>query len=161
VGLIVGVSALVIVVDQLTKTLALEHLVYGVPDHVIGSANWVLTLNKGAAFTVGAGVGPIVEAVVVVLIAGLVVASRRASRGARRPVLLGLGLLVGGALSNLGDRLFRHHGGAVVDFIQLVHWWPIFNVADAAITVGAVLVVLGWAGSPQRGPSAAGSGPSS
>ena len=48
---------------------------------------------------------------------------------------------VGGAVGNLTDRLFRHNGGAVIDFIDL-RWWPVFNVADAAITCGAILLVL-------------------
>jgi signal peptidase II len=55
---------------------------------------------------------------------------------------VGLGLLVGGAVGNLADRLVGGHGGAVVDFIDL-QWWPAFNVADAAITCGAVLLVVG------------------
>ncbi|HEX7167995.1 MAG TPA: signal peptidase II, partial [Acidimicrobiales bacterium] len=56
----------------------------------------------------------------------------------------GLGLVLGGAVGNLADRLFRDHGGAVVDFVDL-QWWPVFNVADIAISVGAVLlVVVGW-----------------
>jgi len=52
-----------------------------------------------------------------------------------------LGLLAGGAAGNLVDRLLRDHGGAVVDFIDL-QWWPVFNLADAAITCGAVALVL-------------------
>ena len=63
-------------------------------------------------------------------------------RGAPWPVIVGLGLLAGGALSNLADRFFRHHHGAVVDFIQLVSWWATFNVADAAITVGALTLAV-------------------
>ncbi|MGH9059697.1 MAG: signal peptidase II, partial [Acidimicrobiales bacterium] len=58
-----------------------------------------------------------------------------------------LGLLLGGAVGNLVDRLVRHHHGGVVDFIDAVRiggtdYWPIFNVADAAIVVGAVGLVL-------------------
>jgi signal peptidase II len=52
-----------------------------------------------------------------------------------------MGALLGGALGNLADRLIRHHHGAVIDFIDL-RWWPVFNVADAAITVGAALLAL-------------------
>jgi signal peptidase II len=57
-------------------------------------------------------------------------------------VIVALGLLAGGAVSNLADRFFRHHHGGVVDFIQLVSWWATFNVADAAITVGALTLVV-------------------
>jgi signal peptidase II len=75
----------------------------------------------------------------------LVAASRRASRGASLVTAAGLGLLLGGALGNLADRVFRHHSGAVIDFIQIVSWWPVFNVADAAIVVGVILLALGYA----------------
>jgi signal peptidase II len=58
---------------------------------------------------------------------------------------LGVGLVLGGALGNLTDRVFREGtgllGGAVVDFVDL-QWWPVFNVADAAVCVGALLLVL-------------------
>ena len=56
--------------------------------------------------------------------------------------MVALGLLAGGAVSNLADRFFRHHHGAVVDFIQLVSWWATFNVADAAITIGALTLAV-------------------
>ena len=59
-----------------------------------------------------------------------------------------MGLVLGGALGNLTDRVFRSNGGAVVDFID-PQWWPIFNVADAAVVCGAILLAItGW-----RGPS--------
>ena len=76
--------------------------------------------------------------VLVVVLLGL---GRRASRTATWPAALAMGLLLGGAVGNLADRLVRHHHGAVIDFIDL-HWWPVFNVADAAITVGALLLAL-------------------
>ncbi len=57
-----------------------------------------------------------------------------------------MGLLLGGACGNLADRLIRHHGGAVIDFIDFRYWW-VFNVADASVVIGAVaLVVLGSRG---------------
>lgn len=140
-------AAAVVAVDQVTKSLAVGHL----PQppgrtHVVGPVFWELTYNSGAAFSMGAGVTPIVEAAVVVLIVGLLMYSRRASRTAPAPVAAGFGMVLGGALSNLGDRLFRHlhvHG-AVVDFIRAVGWWPVFNVADASIVVGAAVLVLFW-----------------
>jgi signal peptidase II len=141
---VVAVAAAVIVVDQVTKTLALDHLRFGVAHHVIGPVNWRLTLNSGAAFSLGRGVTPVVEAAVVVLVAGLVLFAGRAGRRASGPALVGLGLLLGGALSNLGDRLFRPFDGSVVDFIQAVSWWPVFNVADSAVVVGVIVLVLTW-----------------
>jgi signal peptidase II len=53
-----------------------------------------------------------------------------------------MGLLLGGAVGNLADRLIRDHHGAVIDFIDL-QWWPVFNIADASITIGAILLVFG------------------
>ena len=139
------VAAVIIAADQITKTVALDHLHPNQPVHVIGPSYWLLTFNPGAAFSMGAGVTPIVEAAVVVLVVGLLLVTGRVSETARWPVIIGFGLLLGGALSNLGDRLFRHEHGAVVDFIQAVGWWPIFNVADASIVIGVVVVVLSGA----------------
>lgn len=146
-ALIPLVAAVVGVADQVTKTLALRHLTLGQSRHVVGPVNLLLTYNTGAAFGLGHGITPIVEAAVVVLVVWLVVASRRASRVATWSVAAGLGLLLGGALGNLGDRVFRHprgFPGGVVDFIQAVSWWPVFNVADAAIVVGVMVLVLAY-----------------
>ena len=142
-GLLLFVAAAVVVLDQLSKSWALHDLSDFGRRHVIGPVYLTLTFNRGAAFSLGAGASPIIEAVAIALVVGVIVLSRRAARGgANIAVIVGLGLLLGGALSNLGDRLFRHYHGAVVDFIQLVSWWPTFNVADASITVGAVTVVI-------------------
>ena len=67
----------------------------------------------------------------------------------RLPVALAMGLLLGGAVGNLLDRVFRAPGllrGAVVDFVDL-QFWPVFNVADMGITVGCVMLLL-WAARP-------------
>jgi signal peptidase II len=140
--LIPGVAALVVIADQASKTWALHHLP---PDRHL-----VLTFNSGAAFSLGRGVTPIVEAIVVVLVVWLLVFSRRASRVASVPQAVGLGLLLGGAAGNLIDRVFRHHHGAVIDFIDAVRvgsrdWWPVFNVADAAIVVGVIILIWSFA----------------
>jgi signal peptidase II len=154
------VAAVVVIADQASKTWAVDHLP---PDrHLFGPVWLVLTFNSGAAFSLGRGVTPIVEAIVVVLVAWLLVFSRRASHAASVPAAVGLGLLLGGAAGNLIDRVFRHHHGAVIDFIDAVRirnhdWWPIFNVADASIVVGVVLLVLSyWRRS--RAPGGAGDG---
>jgi signal peptidase II len=143
------VAALVVVADQTSKTWALHHLQLS-ERHVLGPIWLVLTFNSGAAFSLGRGVTPIVEAVVVVLVVWLVVFSRRAGRAASTPVAVGLGLLLGGATGNLIDRVFRHHHGAVIDFIDALRIgthdrWPVFNVADAAIVVGVLILVLSYA----------------
>lgn len=150
---VAGVAGAVITCDQLAKSWALDHLRSG-PRHIMGPVNLVLTFNKGAAFSIGAGLSPVVEAVAVTVVVILLVASRRlARRGAALPVTIGLGLLSGGALSNLADRFVRHHHGSVVDFIQLVSWWPVFNLADAAITLGAVAVAVSMVFAPAVAPS--------
>lgn len=140
------VAAAVVAADQATKTWALHHLAAG-PRHVVGPLNLVLTYNSGAAFSLGKGVTPVVVAAVVVLVVWLVAFTRRASRTATVPVSVALGLVLGGALGNLADRAFRSipgHPAAVVDFIQAASWWPVFNVADACVVVGVVVLVAAY-----------------
>jgi signal peptidase II len=149
--LLPAVAAVVVLLDQLTKTWALHHAQDG--RHVVGPIWLVLTFNSGAAFSLGRGVTPVVEAVVIGLVVWLLAVSRRASRAATAPRLVGLGLLLGGAIGNLIDRVFRHHGGAVIDFVDALRigtrsWWPVFNVADSAIVVGVVVLVVTYLGGP-------------
>jgi signal peptidase II len=138
-ALIVGVATVVVVVDQLTKTWALHHTVD--PIHVIGTLRLALTFNPGAAFGLGRGITPVLVLGAIVLVVVLLGLGRTASRTASLPAAVAMGGLLGGACGNLVDRLVRHNSGAVIDFIDL-RWWPVFNVADASITVGAVLLLL-------------------
>ncbi len=131
-----AVAALVVAADQVTKSLALEHL-HG-PTHLLGPLGLSLTFNSGAAFSLFSGSSGVIVAVALVLVALLGLVALRSASGA---LSVAIGLILGGAVSNLGDRIFRSHHGAVEDFITLSHW-PTFNVADASITVGAVLVAL-------------------
>lgn len=155
-ALIGVIAAAVVAVDQVTKSLAERHLAAGQPRHVVGSLYLDLTFNSGAAFSLGRGVTPVVETIVVVLVVGLLFFGRRAARTATIPVALGIALLLGGAAGNLVDRVFRHNGGAVVDFIDILRighrdLWPVFNVADAAIVVGALTLVLAYSRKDQAG----------
>ncbi len=141
-GLVAEVAALVVVLDQLTKWWALRSLQDG-PVHVIGTLQWNLLRNTGAAFSLGGGKG--LGPWITVLALGVVVVL---SLGYTSRFPLGAvasGLISGGAIGNLLDRAFRGDAGflhgAVVDFID-VQWWPVWNVADAAVCVGAVLLVL-------------------
>jgi signal peptidase II len=156
IALLVGVAAAVIALDQWSKSWAQQDLRSG-PRHVIGPTYLVLTYNRGAAFSFGTGASPVIAALAVVLVLVVGFYSRRLAKGgASPPVIVGLGLLAGGAVSNLADRFFRHHHGAVVDFIQLVSWWATFNVADAAITVGALTLAVSLVLSPgHRSPATA------
>ncbi|HML00561.1 MAG TPA: signal peptidase II [Acidimicrobiales bacterium] len=131
------VAAVVVAVDQITKTWASHRLAHG-SIHVIWKLDLVLSYNTGAAFGLARGWAPVLAAaaaLVVVMVLAVV-------RGVRSKVMAAaLGLVIGGALGNLADRVFRGHHGAVVDFIAL-HFWPTFNVADACITVGVILAAL-------------------
>jgi signal peptidase II len=132
------VAGVVVVLDQLTKSWALGALDDG-PVDLVWTLRFKLSFNSGAAFGIGEGLAPFFVATGVVMLVVLLVLSR--SVAATRPAAVALGLVLGGAVGNLADRLFRGHDGAVVDFIDL-QWWPVFNVADAAITCGAILLVL-------------------
>ena len=144
-------AAAVTAADQASKTWALHHA--NSPRHVIWTLWFDLTFNSGAAFGLGRGVTPLVEIGVFAVVAVLVLFGRRAARGASWPVTVALGLILGGAAGNLGDRFFRHipgHSGAVIDFIAAARvgqhdWWPVFNVADSAIVVGVVMIVTFYA----------------
>lgn len=130
-----GVAAVVVTSDQVTKSLAVANLRH--PVHLLGPLGLALTYNTGSAFSLFTG-ATVELAVVASLIALALVAMARRVRRTSTAVVLGM--VLGGALGNLADRVFRGHGGAVVDFITLSHW-PTFNLADTAITVGVVLLV--------------------
>lgn len=133
----VAVAGLVVLVDQMTKWWAVDRLGRGAV-HVLGPLDLELSLNTGSAFSLFQGQEAILAVVAVALVAFLVLMVRR-SRSTGRAVMLGL--VIGGALGNLSDRLFRDHHGAVVDFVAL-HFWPTFNVADSCIVVGCALLVV-------------------
>jgi signal peptidase II len=142
IGLLALATVLAFVVDLVTKLVAVAELTDRAPIQLVPRVlDLQLIRNPGAAFGFAAGgtvVFTLVAAAVVVFI--LSTARRLRSRG----WALALGLLLGGALGNLGDRLFRDPGplrGHVVDWIHLAHW-PIFNVADTCIVVGGLIAVL-------------------
>jgi signal peptidase II len=139
-------SAVVIVLDQWTKYLAVTFLAYRVPVPVVpGFWDWNLTHNEGAAFSLLADAGGwqhgFFIAMAVVVSATMAWWLRRTPRGDWRTAVP-FALIVAGALGNVVDRV-RH--GHVIDFI---HWywrefdWPVFNVADSAIVVGAALMLV-------------------
>lgn len=101
-----------------------------------------LAYNSGASFSMGTGMGPWIALGVVGVVAFLIWSARSVSSPL---AAVAMGMIVGGALGNLGDRLFRGEAGflhgSVVDFIDL-QWWPVFNVADIGVVCGAVLLVI-------------------
>ena len=140
--LLLSVAAAVLAVDQLTKAWAVGRLGDGEIIDLVGSLRLRLTMNYGSAFSLADGRGPLISLLALVVVAVLL----RTGRHATRPAMaLALGLVLGGAFGNLIDRAFREGdgflGGGVVDFVDL-QWWPVFNVADSAIVVGAVLLFI-------------------
>ena len=130
------------VLDQLTKEWALNALEPGVPRRLVGSILQLrLTFNPGAAFSFATNATWLLTLIAAAVVIGVLLSARRLRDMVWASAM---GLLVGGALGNLMDRLFRAPGagnGHVVDFLQLPHW-PIFNVADMAICTAAALIVL-------------------
>jgi len=126
--------------DQITKHWAVSRLNDGRVVDVLGSLRFNLSFNNGMAFSQGTGVGPIIGVLGMIVVTYLLVGMRRSSLSSA----VFVGLVAGGAAGNIVDRLFRGDAwlhGAVVDFIDL-QWWPVFNVADAAICIGGALLVF-------------------
>ncbi|MDQ3662501.1 MAG: signal peptidase II [Actinomycetota bacterium] len=131
-------AAVAVVVDQVTKELALDGLQDGPVDLVPGAVTLRLAFNSGGVFGLGQGF-PVFFLVATVVIIAAVLVWARGVEDAR--VAAALGLIVGGGTGNLLDRVVRDYGGQVVDFVDL-HVWPVFNVADSCIVTGVVLVLL-------------------
>ena len=144
---------LVLAVDQVTKSIAVGTLASG-PVHLFGPFSFQLEYNSGVAFSVGVGTVPsVIEAVVLVIIAASVVVFARHLTSV--PAAVAIGLVLGGAIGNLADRLFRNHGGAVVDFVHST-FWPTFNVADSCIVVGGILFAARLVFAPKHDAAPAG-----
>jgi signal peptidase II len=131
---------LVVLLDQVTKSWAVSSLTNGRVIHVIGSLQFSLGFNSGFAFSQGQGLGPVVGIFAIVAVLFLLRAIRKATSQLSAVALCAI---VAGAIGNIADRIFRGEGwlhGRVVDFID-VQWWPVFNVADSSITVGACVLI--------------------
>ncbi len=140
-----GLALLVVVLDQYTKGLAQSALEYGRPQEVFSWFNLTLQYNTGAAFSFLSDAGGwqryFFSVVAVVISAVLVVWLYRMPRQ-QRLLALALALILGGALGNVWDRLLLGH---VVDFISVHYggyYFPAFNIADSAISVGAALMIF-------------------
>jgi len=139
-----ALAAAVIVADQIVKWIVLRNFAPGEQRVVTDFFNMVLVFNKGAAFSLFAQApgwqAPVLSAFAV--IAAVVVSVFIVRSPGRQLLCLGLALILGGAIGNVIDRL---RFGQVVDFLDFhaLGWhWPAFNVADSAISVGAVLLIL-------------------
>jgi len=147
VRLLAVIAVLVVVADLVSKVVVVAKLHPEQPVRVIGGAFYlVLIRNPGAAFSVATGMTWLLTLVAAAVVFVIVRMARRL-----RSVgwAWGLGLVLGGALGNLIDRIFRAPGvlrGHVVDFLSVVlpggYHWPVFNLADSSIVSGGILLVL-------------------
>ncbi|WP_231988153.1 signal peptidase II [Nakamurella panacisegetis] len=148
IGLVAVLALVIIVLDQVTKLLVVAHLDPDAPPkRILGGLVYLsLFRNAGAAFSTATGVTWILA---LVAIGVVVVIIRMASKLRSTAWAIALGLVLGGAVGNLIDRIFRSPGilrGHVVDFISLFEpdgrHFAVFNIADSGITLGAVALVL-------------------
>ncbi|NUR63431.1 MAG: signal peptidase II [Catenulispora sp.] len=148
-AVLIAMAVLALGLDVVSKILVVAYLTDRDPVHVPGGfLNLTLVRNSGAAFNLGEGQ----TWVFTIIATAVVVVVLRVARNLRSvPWACALGLLLGGALGNLSDRIFREPGlfrGHVVDFLQfptfpVVHYdFPVFNLADSSIVVGGCLMVL-------------------
>ena len=163
--LVGALAAVILIVDQLTKNWAVANLPELDPQPFLGEVlQLTLLYNSGAAWGIGAEITPVVTCLQIAIVIGVIVFAIRSVRSAW--YALALGLIMGGALGNIHDRLLRDPSpfhGAVVDFLELPHW-PVFNVADMGVVGGALLVValglFGLDADPARAEQEATSGSS-
>ena len=139
-----ALAGLVVVLDQFSKWLVLDNIGFGETIYVTSFWNWVLTFNPGAAFSFLADQPGWQRWLFTVLALGVSgwIAYMLRQHPQQKLQSLALALVMGGALGNVIDRV---RFGAVVDFVQwhvAGYYWPTFNIADSAITLGAVLLVI-------------------
>lgn len=153
-AILFGAAAIAFLLDRVTKLWA-ERTLADAPIEVIrGVFTLRYTTNSGGAFSLGQS-APWLFAGATIAVSLVIVAT--AFRHRDPVVAAALGLILGGALGNLTDRAFRGPGlsGQVIDFVDL-HIWPIFNVADASIVIGALLLAWSSYRSGSRDPAADG-----
>lgn len=136
-----AVAGVVVLIDQVTKWIVLQTLTDGPVSLIDGFLQFRLVHNPGSAFTLFQGSGAVIALIAIAAVALIVVVAKQL------PSLFegaAIGLVLGGAVGNLLDRIFRGDGflnGKVIDFIDF-DFFPTFNAADSAITIGAILAVL-------------------
>jgi len=147
-----GVALVIVIVDQLTKYWAASWLIYGEPVAIFPGLNFTLLHNTGAAFSLlsdASGWQRWFFAAVALVVSVVITVWLRQVGDRERWLPIALTLILGGAIGNFWDRLML---GYVIDFIEVYYdqWsWPAFNVADSAISVGAVMLLLsGWLNRP-------------
>lgn len=132
---------MIVALDQATKQWALESLRGAPIDLIEGVLRLRLTFNSGGAFGLLQGLPGFFLVATLVIVGGILIGARKVDD---HRWAIPLGMVLGGGVGNAVDRLLRDTEGAVVDFIDL-HVWPVFNIADMAIVLGALaILVLGW-----------------
>ncbi len=140
-----ALAALLVVLDQYTKGLASAHLDYGRPQEVFSWFNLTLAHNTGAAFSFlddAGGWQRYFFSTVATVVSGVLIVWLFVMPRSQRLLAIALTLILAGAVGNLWDRVTL---GYVVDFISVhyaQHYFPAFNIADSAITVGAACMIL-------------------
>jgi len=139
--LVVAASFFVFLVDFFSKSMAVR-LLHATPKNVLGSfLKLQLTFNSGAAFNMATGAAPVFSLISILAIGGIFIFAKSLTS---MPWAISIGLLLGGILGNLSDRLFRTPyflRGSVVDWIRLPHW-PVFNLADTSIVLSAAAIAM-------------------
>ncbi len=147
VGLLAAIAGAVIVLDVISKVVVVATIQPNQPVRVLGGLVYLsLIRNPGAAFSMATGMTWLLA---LIAIGVVVVIIRMAPRLRSTPWAISLGLVLGGAIGNLIDRIFRAPGflqGHVVDFVSVfgpnAEYFPVFNVADSAITIGGISLVI-------------------
>jgi signal peptidase II len=130
----------VVIADQATKNWALNSLSDGRTIDLFWTLRFNLVFNSGMAFSQGQGLGRLIGLLAIGVAVWLWLSLKKASTNLLR---VGTAMLIGGALGNVVDRLFRGEkwlAGSVIDFIDL-QWFPVFNIADSAVTLGAAMLI--------------------
>ena len=147
VGLLAAIAGTVVILDLLSKIIVVATIDPNEPVRVLGGLVYFsLIRNPGAAFSMATGMTWLLALVAIVVV---IVIIRMAPRLRSTPWAVSLGLVLGGAIGNLIDRIFRSPGilqGHVVDFVSVfgpnAEYFPVFNVADSAITIGGISLVI-------------------
>lgn len=135
------IIALVVICDQVTKLWALNALNNGRTIDIFWTLRFNLVFNSGMAFSKGQGLGRFIGLLAIGVAVWLWLSLRKISTTIG---VVGTSMLIGGAIGNVVDRLFRGDAwlrGSVVDFIDL-QWFPVFNIADSSVTIGAILLIF-------------------
>ncbi|WP_395726812.1 signal peptidase II [Nakamurella sp.] len=147
VGLLAAIAATVVILDLISKIVIVATVQPGEPVRVLGGLVYLsLIRNPGAAFSMATGMTWVLALVAIGVVIFII---RMAPRLRSTPWAVSLGLVLGGAMGNLIDRIFRAPGflqGHVVDFVSVfgpnAQYFPVFNVADSAITIGGISLVV-------------------